>query len=105
MAFLYGLLLTVIVAAVGLGILALIGKFWRGVPTSGHIADAHQRVADERDRVNAQNAAADEIIAEARYRDQGARIAPPTVTPPGELPYKASGYTTDEIEEFYRNRG
>jgi hypothetical protein len=96
MVIVYGLLWLVIVAVVGLGILALVGKAWRGVPTSGHIADAAARKQDERDRVAAQNAAADAIIAEHAADAANAANALHGL-PPGP-------YTTDQIEAFYAAR-
>jgi hypothetical protein len=92
MNILYGLLFLAIVVVVFGGILALIRKAARGVPTAGNIARAHQRLGDERDRTSAQNAAADDII--ARAREHGARIPPARVTD--------GPYTTDEVEWYYK---
>jgi hypothetical protein len=93
MTIVYGLIWLVIVAVVGLGILALARKAARGVPTAGNIARAHLRAQDERDRIAAQNAAADAIIAEHAAGAANTTNALHGL-PPGP-------YTTDQIEAFY----
>lgn len=70
MAIVWGVIVMLLVAGGTLGFFALAGKAWRGVPTSGHIADAHLRAQDKRAQRDAQNAAADEIIAQYRAQKQ-----------------------------------
>lgn len=92
----FGVLWLFVVVVVGMGLWALIRKGARGVPTAGNIVRAQLREQDKRDALDAQNAAADDII--RTYRERGGRI------PPATLPVRLTGYTTDEVEEFYRNQ-